>query len=128
MLNNLAKTYLVAFEYSSTPEKAAWSKKTRCACQMARKTSSICQPKAPKAIRLQGTYAWLAGKPGAAMKWWEKSLAEAERMGWRYDMGIVHAEMGIRLRERGHVEKGEAIFSEISARSIWPGSGKQQWL
>jgi len=54
-------------------------------------------------MRLQGTYNWLRNKPAAARKWWHKSLTEAERMGMRYDLGMIH------------LEKAEAIFAEIGA-------------
>ena len=63
--------------------------------------------------RLQGTYEWLSGKPAAAQEWWKKSLAEAERMGLRYDIGEIHLEIGTRLNECEHLEKAESVFAGI---------------
>lgn len=64
---------------------------------------------------LQGRYEWLRGKPESARRWWNKCLAEAERMGMRYDEGMTHLEIGQRLGECEHLDKAEAIFAEIGA-------------
>jgi hypothetical protein len=66
-------------------------------------------------MRLQGTYESLRGKPAAAQKWWQRSLAPAEEMGFRYDLGRTHLEMGQRLGKRAHLERAEAIFAKIGA-------------
>lgn len=115
ILNGLAETYLFVFEHGELSEKSAWLNKAKRACRNAAKTSSVCQPLVPKAMRLQGAYEWLSGNPTAAQKWWQKSLAEAERMNLRYDIGEIHLEMGTRLGERVHLEKAESIFAEIGA-------------
>lgn len=73
------------------------------------------RPKLPKAMRLRGTYEWLCSKPAAAQKWWQKSLIEAERMNLKYDIGMIHLEMGQRLGEREHLEQAVAIFAAIGA-------------
>jgi class 3 adenylate cyclase/tetratricopeptide (TPR) repeat protein len=116
MLNNLAEAYVFAAEHGDTSERAIWLNKARRACQTAIKASSACQIKVPKALRLQGTYEWLNGKPAKAQKWWQKSLVEANRMGLRYDVGMINLEIGQRLGEREHLEKAEAIFAEIGAQ------------
>ena len=115
MINNLAEVYLFAFEHGNPAEKAIWLDKAAQACETGTKASSGCKLKAPKAFRLQGTYEWLKGKTAIAQRWWQKSLAEAERMDMRYDQGLIHLEMGRRLRERKHVEIAEAIFIKIGA-------------
>jgi hypothetical protein len=33
----------------------------------------------------------------------------------RYELGMTHLEMGQRLKNRGHLERAEAIFAEIGA-------------
>ncbi|HJR79529.1 MAG TPA: adenylate/guanylate cyclase domain-containing protein [Anaerolineales bacterium] len=115
LLNSLATAYLYAFEHSQSSERAVWWKKAKRACQTAVKNSSVCKPRVPEALRLQGTYEWLSDRHAAAQKWWQKSLAEAERMGLGYDVGMTHMEMGMRLGEREHLDKAEAIFAEIGA-------------
>jgi hypothetical protein len=64
-------------------------------------------------MRSQGTYEWLRGKPSAARKWWQRSLALAEKMGQRYDLGLTYLEMGRRLDMGIHVEQAKEILSEI---------------
>jgi hypothetical protein len=36
-------------------------------------------------------------------------------MGQRYDLGLTYLELGRRLGERAHLERAEAILSEIGA-------------
>ena len=43
------------------------------------------------------------------------TLALAEELGQRYDTGVTHLEMGRRLSQRAHLERAEAILSEIDA-------------
>src|SRR4030067_3400461 len=69
----------------------------------------------PEPMRLLGKYEWLMGRPSFAEEWWQKSLKTAEEMGMRYALGMTHLEMGQRLKDRYHLEKAEAIFSEIGA-------------
>ncbi len=69
---------------------------------------------------MQGTYEWMRGKPGAAQKWWQRSLTAAEELGMRYEMGMVNLEKGKRLGERESLENAEAIFVNIGANWIYP--------
>jgi len=115
MFNNLAETYLFAVESGGTSEKAVWLNKAKHACQAAIKASSACQFKTPETMRVHGSYEWLRGKHALAQKWWQKGLAGAERMGLRYDLGMIHLEMGQRLGERRHLEEAEIIFTDIGA-------------
>jgi tetratricopeptide (TPR) repeat protein len=115
-LNNLAEVYLFAAEHSDASEKATWLHKAKGASRAALRESPKFMPKLPKAMRLQGTYEWLNGKPAPAQKWWQKSLAEAERMGLKYDVGMIHLEMGERLGQREHLETAEKILGEIGAQ------------
>lgn len=64
---------------------------------------------------MQGRYEWLRGRPVAAEKWWQKGLAEARRMSLRYDLGMIHLELGQHLGDHASLEKAEAIFSQIGA-------------
>jgi tetratricopeptide (TPR) repeat protein len=113
LLNYLAMVYLFACEHAKTSERAGWLKKAQRACQTAVKFASVCKPRVPESLRLRGTYEWLSGKPAAARKWWQKSGAEAERMGILYDVGMMHLEMGMRLGERDHLGKAEEIFAGL---------------
>jgi hypothetical protein len=115
LLNSLAEVTLYAFEHGSGSERATWLQKARQACLASTKNSSACKPKAAEAMRLRGTYEWLMGRQAAAQKWWQRGLAEAERMGQRYEMGMLHAEMGMRRRERAHLDTAEALFAGIGA-------------
>ena len=118
LCNGLAEAYLMAAEQSDTlqqSEKADWLKKAKRACQVALKHGRAFRSALPEAMMLQGRYEWLRDKPKAAQKWWQRSLELAEKQGQRYDLGMTHLEMGQRLGERAHLERAEAIFTEIGA-------------
>jgi hypothetical protein len=66
-------------------------------------------------MRLRGTYESLRRKPDAALKWWRRRLAVALEIGRRFDQGMAHLEIGRRLGDRAHLERAEAIFSDIGA-------------
>jgi tetratricopeptide (TPR) repeat protein len=114
-LNNLAEAYLFVVEHRDPSERATWMSKAKGACRAALNQSPKYRTKMPKAMRLQGTCEWLSGKPANARRWWQRSLAAAERLDLRYDEGMIHLEMGQRLGEPAHLEKAEAIFAEIGA-------------
>ena len=113
--NGLADAYLSAAEQCRQAEKADWLKKARRACKDARKQGKAFRPGLPEAMRLQGTYEFLRGKPSAAQKRWQRSLSLAEEMEQRYDVGMTHLEMGRRLGERTHLECAATILAEIGA-------------
>jgi class 3 adenylate cyclase/tetratricopeptide (TPR) repeat protein len=114
-LLGLTEAYLVAAEQAKEAERAGLLRKARRVCQAALKQCKIFRGGLPHAMRLQGTYEWLKGKPADAQKWWQWSLAVAEELGARYDLGMTYLEMGRRLGEQTHLERAEAIFTAIGA-------------
>ena len=73
-----------------------------------------------------GDYYWLIGKQGKAIKWFDKSIKEGERLGARPDLSRTYMEVGKRLLEpqskykrlneidaKGYLEKAEALFREM---------------
>ena len=87
--------------------------KARQACQAALRQGKTCRGGIPGALRLQGTYAWLRGKPTTAHLWWQRSLTVAEELGARYELGLTSLEMGRRLGDQEHLERAEAIWTDI---------------
>jgi tetratricopeptide (TPR) repeat protein len=77
-------------------------------------------------LRLMGDYYWLINKQRKALKWWDKSIKEGERLGARPDLSRTYFEVGKRLLEphskykqlngidaRGYLEKAETLFKEM---------------
>ena len=73
-----------------------------------------------------GEYYWLIGKQKKAIKWWDKSIQEGERLGARPDLSRTYFEVGKRLLEpqgkykelngidaRGYLEKARVLFEEM---------------
>ena len=115
LFTSWAGAYLQAAEQSETIGRAAWLKKAGRACRAGMKLRKAFHPGKPEALRLQGRYEWLKGNTVQAQRWWQKSLAEAEALGMRYELGLTQLEIGQRLGEGVYLEKAEAIFTELGA-------------
>ena len=83
-------------------------------------------PYRTKILRLMGLYYWLIGKQEKALKWWDKTIQEGERLGARPDLSRTHFEVGKRLLEpqskhkelngieaKGYLEKAGILFEEM---------------
>ena len=105
----------MAAEQSEPTGRAAWLQKAGRACRAGMKLRKAFRPGRPEALRLQGRYEWLKGNPAQAQRGWQMSLAEAETLGMRYELGLTHREIGQRLGERAHMEKAVEIFAVIGA-------------
>ena len=77
-------------------------------------------------LRLMGDYYWVVGKQRKALKWWDRSIKEGERLGARPDLSRTYFEVGRRLLEpqskykqlngidgKGYLEKAEILFKEM---------------
>jgi hypothetical protein len=75
---------------------------------------------------MMGLYYWLINKQNKALKWWNKSIQEGERLGARPDLSRTYFEVGKRLLEpqskykelngidaRGYFEKARVLFEEM---------------
>jgi class 3 adenylate cyclase/tetratricopeptide (TPR) repeat protein len=80
----------------------------------------------PENYRLMGEYYWLTGEQRKALKWFDKSIKEGERLGTRPDLSRTYMEAGKRLLERHskyrelngisareYLDKAEAMFREM---------------
>jgi len=76
--------------------------------------------------QLMGEYYWLIGNQRKALKWFDKSIKEGERLGARPDLSRTYMEVGKRLLEphskykelngvtaNEYLEKAETMFREI---------------
>jgi tetratricopeptide (TPR) repeat protein len=122
----LAESYVAVAERSDVADRKPWLRKANRACQEAIKASRTGYTNEPLALLLRGRLAWINNRSSAALKDWQRSLKLAEKMGLRYDEGIIHLEMGKRLGDREHLEQAMSILSEIGAE--WDLKQAQQAL
>jgi sugar phosphate isomerase/epimerase len=115
LLSPFFKTYLAAAEREAGPRRDEHLRKARQACKRLFRSIKGFRVGLPEATRLQGVYVWLTGKRASAQKHWERSLALAEEMGTRYELGMTHLEMGKRLNDHEHLQRAEVILAEIGA-------------
>jgi serine/threonine protein kinase/tetratricopeptide (TPR) repeat protein len=54
-----------------------------------------------ESLKLMGIYSWILGKQRRALKWWERSIYEGERLGARLELSRTFKEVGTRLSEEG---------------------------
>jgi class 3 adenylate cyclase/tetratricopeptide (TPR) repeat protein len=115
LATGIADAYLSAAEQGAENEKKEKLRKARDRCEQALKYGRKWPLDLAEARRLKGTCEWLREKPALAEAWWQRSLKTAEEMGMRYERGMIHLEMGGRMKDRAHLEHAEAIFAEIGA-------------
>jgi len=76
--------------------------------------------------RLMGVYKWLTQDRKSAFKWWQKAIAEGERLGARPQLARTYAEIAVRTlsikdessqllmkRAEAYREKAKAMFSDL---------------
>jgi class 3 adenylate cyclase/tetratricopeptide (TPR) repeat protein len=98
------------------------SQKVTAAARNARKYA----PAKTWILRSAGEYYWLIDKQRKALKWWDKSIKEGERLGARPDLSRTYFEVGKRLLEpqskykqlngidaKGYLDKAEELFREM---------------
>jgi DNA-binding SARP family transcriptional activator len=117
VLAGLVEVHLHAAEQTEEPAKSEWFEKAARASEAALKHARRFRPALAEAMRLRGTVEWLRGNAGSARKWWQRSIGLATQLGLRYDLGMAHLEMGLRLHDRAHLERAEALLAEID--SAW---------
>ncbi|MFN2302239.1 MAG: hypothetical protein ACK2TV_00775, partial [Anaerolineales bacterium] len=93
------------------------------------KNSRKYAPYRVKILRLMGLYHWLAGKQDKALKWWDKTIQEGERLEARPDLSRTYFEVGKRLLEphskykklngidaKGYLDKARVLFEEMELK------------
>jgi tetratricopeptide (TPR) repeat protein len=110
-----AETYLSGSERESIGKAGSQLKKAETALKGAMKLAKAYRLFLPEAYRQQGTLLWLQGKQGAAEAAWQRSLEVAEALHQFYEKGVTHLEMGVRLKQRSHLDQSEMILSETGA-------------
>jgi hypothetical protein len=74
----------------------------------------------PRAWLWQGSYNWLAKKPGDAHRAWQKSLDNVELLEMPYDRGLAHFKIGQHLsvtdtNRNEHLQHAVRIFAQLGA-------------
>jgi len=72
----------------------------------------------PRALLFKGLADWLEGAPAEAVKRWQTSLVEAERLGMPYEQGLAHYEIGRHVvgDERHHqLAQARQLFAKLGA-------------
>lgn len=111
--NSIAELYLAAAERSPSGARGAALKVACRACRDAVKQGNADRGFLPSALRLLGTYHWLAGSPVAAQRSWRRSVAEAEALNAAYEVALTHLEVGRRTLSREDLERAETMFFEM---------------
>jgi hypothetical protein len=115
-LAGAAALALVLAERATGRERIAAFRAAKRACAAARAEARRIPDGRPAALRLQGTYAWLRGRPRRAQRRWRQSLEVAQGLGARYELGLTHLERGHRTGAREDLVGAERLFGEIGDR------------
>jgi hypothetical protein len=111
------------------PDIAKYRKKAALSGKQALKNSDKSALDRTEIFRLMGTYCWLAGRKNKAQNWWDKSIQEGERFGFRIETARTYMEIGKRLLEgksrfkkdsdtmaKNYLEKARTVFQEMKLR------------
>jgi hypothetical protein len=109
---------MTAAEQAAGSQRAALLKNAQQACQVAVNQAAADRESLPAGYRVQGSCDWLLERPKVASKWWARSLAAAEELGMRYELGLTHLEIGRREANGEHLEKAEILFNEIRVQLV----------
>jgi len=89
-------------ESIKTGNKSEISKNKKSAFKTGKKAVKISSKAAlirTEALKLMGTYYWLIGKQKKALRWWNESIREGQRIGARLELSRTYFEVGKRLTE-----------------------------
>ena len=76
-----------------------YRRKAAISCRRLIKESQKVAQHRTESYRLMGLYFWLINKQKRALKWWNKSIKEGERLGARLELSRTYFEIGKRLLE-----------------------------
>jgi class 3 adenylate cyclase/tetratricopeptide (TPR) repeat protein len=107
--------YLALAEGAAGAQRKDFLRKAQRALKKSLPAAKVRRSILPEITRFRGTYDWLIGRPNSARSYWDRSLAEAGKMGMRYELAMTHLEIGKRLNDLDHLKKAEAIFADIGA-------------
>ncbi len=88
-----------AIEDGNRSEMALYRKKTLKTAKVAIKTARKSAADITESLKLMGTYYWILGKQRTALRWWDRSIKEGERLGARLELSRTLWEVGRRLSE-----------------------------
>ena len=87
-----------------------------------------------ESYKLMGVYYWLTGKQNKALKWWDRSVKEGERLGARLQLARTYFEVGQCLNEaeskhkmlngieaQEYLDRAELLFEEMKLN--WASDG-----
>jgi tetratricopeptide (TPR) repeat protein len=110
-----AEAQVRALDEAGGERRSLLLEQARRACRSAMRQGQTLRYWLPMALRLRGMLHWRTGKPGAARRSWEESLAAAEQVEARYELALTSLEIGRSLGRRLDVERAAAIFEEVGA-------------
>ncbi len=111
-----AEACIAMAERSAGNERMAWLKQAREACRALTEQATVDAEARPGVGRLRGALEWLRGRPSTALRWWERGVAEAQKLGAQYELGLILWEMGRQTGDPRYLERAEAIFVQVGAR------------
>ena len=111
-----------------------YRKKVKKSGKMLLKQSKKVAQYRTESYKLMGVYYWLTGKQNKALKWWDRSVKEGERLGARLQLARTYFEVGQCLNEaeskhkmlngieaQEYLDRAELLFEEMKLN--WASDG-----
>jgi hypothetical protein len=110
----------------SKSDSSEYRKKARKSARMLLKFSRKAAQHRTESYKLIGVYYWLIEEQKKALKWWDRSIKEAEHLGARLGLSRTYFEVGKRLLEakskykrvngieaEEYLERAKVLFEEM---------------
>jgi class 3 adenylate cyclase/tetratricopeptide (TPR) repeat protein len=112
---SLAEVDLAVAEQARGRAREAALARAQRSCQAALGQSQVDVLASASAFRIRGSLEHALGRTDEAIRWWQRSLQEAEVRGMRYELGLTHLEIGTRTGDSSHLERAESLLAGTRA-------------
>jgi len=118
---HLAEVYLALWESEPnrlSSDSRAYAKEAQRLCRAMRMTRYAARV---RALRCQGLHDWLTGKSSKAMKTWQDSLSQAQKLNMPFEEAQAYYEIGRHLPETDpiraeHLARARELFAKMGAK------------
>jgi tetratricopeptide (TPR) repeat protein len=127
-----AAVYLAAWEAAGGARPQRWTRPEERAaqktCRMLEKAARTFPYGRASARLYRGCYEWLNGRPREAHRAWAEALTAARKLGFPYEEGLAHYEIGRHIEEAGIRGLGDSLSDSSQNPQIPAHWGRREHL
>lgn len=113
---SLAYAHITVARQSTGQQRFEELKKGEHALKAGRKSINWSAEAKIQATRTLASCEWLKGRTSRAMEQWQETIAHAEEIGAKYELGITYLEMGEYLGSSNYLKQAEEVLGSMGAK------------